>query len=110
MVNKKVVRRPKKHNPTPLQYRIKQFSDYESITQMDKTKAFVYVNLIKAIKITIADNADHVELFNLTDYNSIICLKREDWKEPLNKAIEFFADKEMFEMCVECRNLISLLN
>ena len=105
----KTTRRPKKHKPATLKYTIHNFEDYEKITADDKTKAFIYFHLINAVKTSISNNTDSVELFNLIDFNSTLSLKKEDWKHSLNKAVDFFADKELYEKAAECRDLISLL-
>jgi hypothetical protein len=108
-------RRTKKHNsgtlkyPVSVKYTIHNFSDYERITEDDNTKAFVYLHLVNAVKRSISTNINSIELFKLTDFNSTLSLKREDWKDSLSNAIGFFADKELYEKAAECKHLISLL-
>ena len=106
---KKPVKRPKKHKPATLQYTIRKFEDYETITEMDQTKAFVYLHLVKAVKDSLPIDAPSVELFYLVGYNSTICLDRSDWKDTLETALTFFAEKELYEKAAECKQLLTKL-
>ena len=101
--------RIKKHKPAKLKYTIRNFEEYKILTQNDNTKAFVYMNLIHAVKNSLDQSNESLDLLELTDLNSIITLPRDKWKPTLNRAMEFFSDYELFETCAECKKLIDSL-
>ncbi len=98
-----------KHKPASVRYNIHHFDDYKKLTDQSKTKAFVYMNLVKAVKSGVEDNVNTIELFKLADSNISLILPKDSWKTSLSKAIEFFTEKEMFETCTECQKLIELI-
>ena len=109
MNRRKGLRQTKKHKPASLKYSISRFSDYHSITVNKKTKVFVYMNLVNALKSAIEEKAEIVDLFKLDGTGSCIAIQKDNWRPALNKAMEFFTEEEMFETCAECKKLIDTI-
>src|ERR1700676_5173860 len=84
-----------KHKPASVRYNVHHFDDYKKLTDQSKTKAFVYMNLVKAVKSGVEGNVNTIELFKLADSNISLSLHKNSWKTSLSKAIEFFTEKEM---------------
>lgn len=99
----------KRHKPTSLKYNVHRLSDYKKITDAPKTKAFVYMNLVAAVKTAVEGEMESVDLFKLEGCNASLVLPKAVWKPSLTKAMEFFTEKEMFETCIECKRLIDLI-
>jgi hypothetical protein len=99
----------KKHKPASLKYNVNQVGDYKTITDQPKTKAFIYMNLVNAVKVAVEENLDSIDLFKLADSNVCFVLNKDGWKISLSNAIQFFTEKEMFETCIECQRLIEII-
>jgi endonuclease III-like uncharacterized protein len=53
----------------------------------------------------IKNNLDNIQLFKIADFNSIISIKKEDINSVLDKAINFYAEKEDYDLCQIVKNL-----
>lgn len=73
---------------------------------MVQTREYVYRHLVRAVKSGVEEKVDIVEIFKIIDSDIAITLPKDRWKISLNKAMEFFTEKEMFEYSAECKKLI----
>ena len=92
-----------------LDYDIKNFSDWESITRLNETKVFIFMNLLRSVKDGIDENKSEADLFRVGGTNYILCIDRDDWKIALENAKTFFQLYENYEICAMCNELISQL-
>ena len=93
-----------------LNYSVRNFQEYDLITAMPETQKIVFDNLIEAIKFSIEKKKQEAEIFKLNP-EYCVTLNRDKWKSSLKKAIEFYsaADREDYEKCKQCKDLIEIL-
>lgn len=89
-----------------LSYTIHRFTDYQSITDRKQTKAFIFMNMIRAVTEGIESNKDTVDMFKLGGSNARVMLERKSWKKSLTSALSFFTEIENYETCQTCKDLI----
>jgi len=74
-------------------------------------KYVIYSELVRFIKTMINEGLDSIQaimISNLSD-NIVFVVKRESMSVTLNKAMEYFLDREEFEKCAEIRDLEILI-
>lgn len=95
-----------------------KFSEIPSIPVLDMQDAseffddneeVVYERVIIAVKEGIESNRDSIRLFELNGTGVYITSDRDDWKSGIENAERFFAEKEAYEKCAVCRDLLTKL-
>lgn len=95
-----------------------KFSEIPSIPVLDLSDAadyfdenedIVYNRVIIAIKEGIESKRDVIRLFELNGTGVYLTSERIDWKPGLENAQRFFQEREEYEKCAVCRDLILLL-
>jgi hypothetical protein len=110
-MNQKGKKEVKKKRVVPfLSYSVREFSEYDQISEMPETQQIVFDNLIEAISFSVSKNKEQADIFKLTENNSV-SLSKDKWVGALNKAIEFYSDPEMenYEKCKQCKDIIDKL-
>jgi len=102
-------RNQKKRKLPELNYTIRRFPDYQTITNNSRTKDFLFINLLPAIRDGISNNLDQVPIVQLRGSNTSVILKKDDWKTSISKAIEFYAAQEKYEQCQKFKELLENL-
>jgi hypothetical protein len=51
------------------------------------------------------NNLDIITLFKIADFDSVVRVKKEDINDVLDKAIEFYANNEDYDLCQIVKNL-----
>jgi hypothetical protein len=67
---------------------------------------FVLKDSLKAIDDAIENNLDKVELFNILNLSLIIKLEKSKFKSVLERIMQYYADKEDYDKCIEIQSLI----
>lgn len=62
-----------------------------------------------AIKEGITKKKKSISLFAVANSEYYIELKKDQWKASLEKALEYYVEKEEYDRCIECRDLINKL-
>ncbi len=95
-----------------------KFSEIPSIPVLDMEDAadyfdehedVVYERVIVAVKEGIESKRDIIRLFELNGSGVYLTSEREDWKPGLENAMHYFQEREQYEQCAVCRDLIKLL-
>lgn len=95
-----------------------KFSEIPSIPVLDMEDAadyfdehedVVYERVIVAVKEGIESKRDIIRLFELNGSGVYLTSEREDWKPGLENAMLYFQEREQYEQCAVCRDLIKLL-
>lgn len=76
----------------------------------NQNKELIYSSFItEIIKVKNDTSIKHIEVleFKRDDVRFVIDLKRDQFKDALNKAIEYFLSVEAYERCTECKDLIN---
>lgn len=84
-------------------------ASYDMLTEVPEVIQVVIDETVVAIKEGIAKKKKTINLFEVTNSEYYIELKKEQWKSSLEKALEYYLEKEEYERCAECRDLINKL-
>lgn len=84
-------------------------ASYDMLTEVPEVIQVVIDETVVAIKEGIAKKKKSINLFEVTNSEYYIELKKEQWKSSLEKALEYYLEKEEYERCAECRDLINKL-
>jgi hypothetical protein len=72
-------------------------------------KEVVIEEVIVAIKDAIKRKKSSIELFEVANSDYYLQLNKDKFKPSLETAIEYFVEKEEYDRCIECRDLINKL-
>ena len=73
-------------------------------------KEVVIEEIVYAIKDAIKRKKSKIELFEVANSEYYIELKKEQFKLSLQSAINYFLEKEEYDRCIECRDLMNSIN
>lgn len=100
----------KKRAVPKINYVIRQFEDFETITEQKSVRKMIYDNLIDAIKYSIQNNKKDADVVQIYETDCILSLDKSDWTETLNEAINFYAADDDYDKCIEIQNIIKKYN
>jgi hypothetical protein len=83
--------------------------DYSKLTENESIREVIIEETITAIKDGISKNKKSTPIFEIADSNYYIELERTEWKSTLENVIKYYVDKEDYDTCVKCRDLIEKL-
>ena len=84
--------------------------DEEAQDYFDEESEFVFERIVQAIDEGLQAGVDNIRLFELDGTGKYLTSKKEDWKEGLEQAIQYFITVERYEQCKEAQDLIDKLN
>ena len=76
---------------------------------MSTKKPQIYKSLVEGISEAIKDNNSKIELCEVRNSEVYVTVEKKDWKLSLDKALEFYENKEEYEECSKIKNLIDKL-
>ena len=82
---------------------------YDILTETPEVQKVVIDETVFAIKDGMGKNRKSIPLFEIDNSEFYIELERDKWKITLEKAIEYYAQEEDYNKCIECRDLINKL-
>ena len=85
-------------------------ADYSQLEEHPGVKEVVIEEVIVAIKEAIKTKKTSISLFEVANSGYYIELKKEQFKSSLESALEYFLEKEEYNRCAECRDLINKIN
>lgn len=91
--------------PKIIRFSIEDKEDFQTLMDSEKFMDTLYTEAINSIEDGIKNNLDNIQLFKIADYNSMVSIEKKDINEVLDKAIEFYADKEDYDLCQLIKNL-----
>jgi hypothetical protein len=91
--------------PKIIRFSIEDKEDFQTLMDSEKFMDTLYTEAVNSIEDGIKNNLDNIQLFKIADYNSIVSIKKENINFVLDKAIEFYADKEDYDLCQIIKNL-----
>lgn len=95
-----------------------RYSEIPSIPVLDMSDAadffddnedIVYNRVIVAVKEGIAFGKNVIRLFELNGSGVYLTSEKDDWKPGLENAMQYFEEREEYEKCAECRDLLKQL-
>lgn len=84
-------------------------TDYLQLTKIPEVRTAVLNESLVAIKEGISKNKKSISLFEIANSNYYIELDKTKWKSTLENLLEYFIQKEDYDKCIECRDLIKQL-
>ena len=82
-------------------------ASYDQLNEMPEVKEVVIEEVINAIRDAIKRKKSKIELFEVADSDYYLELDKNKFKTSLETAIEYFVEKEEYDKCIECRDLIN---
>lgn len=75
----------------------------------EENREWVYDRILQAIDEGIELKRDNIRLFELNGTGVYITSNREDWKNGLESAIEYYVGLEKYEKCIVAKQLMNKL-
>ena len=91
--------------PKIIRFSIDNKEEFQVLTTSDKFMDMLYTEAINSIEDGIKNNLDIITLFKIADFDSVVRVKKEDINGVLDKAIEFYANNEDYDLCQIVKNL-----
>ncbi len=91
--------------PKIIRFSIDNKEDFQKLINSDKFMDTLYTEAINSIEDGIKNNLETIQLFRIADFNSIVSIKKENINEVLDRAIDFYADKEDYDLCQIIKSL-----
>lgn len=88
---------------------IKPGASFRPLTEIPEVKEVVIEETIVAIKEGIKKKKKSISLFEIAGSDYYVELEKDKWKLSLENAIEYYLEKEDYNKCIECRDLIGKL-
>ena len=88
---------------------IKPGASFRPLTEVPEIREIVIEETIVAIKEGINKKKKSISLFEIAGSDCYIELGKDQWKLSLENAIEYYIEKEDYNKCIECRDLIGKL-
>lgn len=83
--------------------------NYSQLKDIPTIQHLILNETINAIKDGINKNKENTSILEISDSNCIVELAKEYWKITLEKGMNYFANIEDYDKCIEIRDLISKL-
>jgi hypothetical protein len=84
-------------------------ASYDQLHEIPEVKEVVIEEVIIAVKDAIKRKKSSIELFEVANSDYYLQLSKDKFKPSLEAAIEYFVEKEEYDRCIECRDLINKL-
>jgi hypothetical protein len=93
-----------------LQVNVADNALYKQLVHHPDIKEIVIEALIEAVADGLNSKKKSVPLFEVADCEYYIELEKDKWKPSLEMAIEYYAEKEDYDACACCRDLINKIS
>jgi hypothetical protein len=84
-------------------------ASYDQLHEIPEVKEVVIEDFIVAVREAIRRKKSSIELFEVANSDYYLELKKDQFKSSLETALEYFIEKEEYDRCIECRDLINKL-
>ena len=74
--------------------------------ELSSKRPQVYKSLIEGVSEAIKKNKKVIKLCEVKNSNIYITVEKPEWKDSLDKALEFYENEEEYEECSKIKNLI----
>ena len=92
-----------------LRVSIEPGASYSQLKEVPEIQKVVLEEAVYAIKEGIEKNKPSISLFEVAYSDYYIELKKDKWKLTLEKALEYYIEREEYDKCAETRDLINKL-
>lgn len=91
--------------PKTIRFSIDDKEDFQVLKDSEKFMDTIYTEAINSIEDGIKNGLDNIQLFKVADFNGIVSIKKTELNTVLDKAIDFYAGKEDYDLCQLIKNL-----
>jgi hypothetical protein len=85
-------------------------NDFKILAKDPKVIGLINERLVEAIGEGMKSKKKEIPIYKLSSHESyFVIIKQEQWKPSLSKALESYVEKEDWDMCIKCRDLINQL-
>jgi hypothetical protein len=84
-------------------------ASYDQLHEIPEVKEVVIEEVIVAIREAVKRKKSSIELFEVANSDYYLQLNKDKFKPSLETALEYFLEKEEYDRCIECRDLINKL-
>lgn len=85
-------------------------ASYDQLHEIPEVKEVVIEELLVAIKDAVRGKKKSIQLFEVADSGYYLELKKDQFKSSLQTALDYFVEKEEYDKCIECRDLMNSIN
>ena len=82
---------------------------FEFNEELSPKKHQVYKSLIDGVTEAIKENKKEIKLCEVKNSGIFITVEKENWKDSLDSALQYYIDVEEYEECSKIKNLIDKL-
>jgi len=104
-----MVKRKMRRKIPVLRVSIEPGASYSQLREIPEIQKVVIEEAVYAIKEGIAKNKSSISLFEVAYSDYYIDLGKDKWKLTLEKALEYYIEREEYDKCAEARDLINKL-
>jgi len=104
-----MVKRKMKRKIPVLRVSVEPGASYSQLKEVPEIQKVVLEEAVYAIKEGIEKNKPSISLFEVAYSDYYIELKKDKWKSTLEKALEYYIEREEYDKCAEARDLINKL-
>ena len=84
-------------------------ANYSQLHDIPEVKEVVIEEILAAIKDAVKTKRKSISLFDVAESDYYIEIKEENYKSSLQTALNYFLEREEYDRCIECRDLINKL-
>ena len=77
--------------------------------ELKQKKRQVYNSLVEGISEAFKNNSSEIKLCEVKYANTYLTVHKDSWSESLAKAMDFYIEKEEYEMCSQIKILLKQL-
>ena len=77
--------------------------------ELNRKRPQVYKSLIEGISEAFTTKVEEIKLCEVKYANTYLTVHKNDWSGSLAKALDFYIEREEYEMCSTIKNLIDKL-
>ena len=82
---------------------------FEYNEELSSKKQQVYKSLVEGVSEVIKTNKKFFQLCEVKNSNMYITVDKHEWKNSLDKALQYYINKEEYEQCSKIKSLIDML-
>ena len=82
---------------------------FDNNEELSSKKPQVYKSLIEGVSEAIKTDKKEIKLCEVKNSNIFITVEKQEWKNSLDSALQFYIDIEEYEQCSKIKNLLDKL-
>jgi hypothetical protein len=81
--------------------------DLDALATSEQFTSFILQNSLDIITQAMEEKKDKVELFNIVNMSFIVEIEKSQYPSILKKIMEYYADQEDYDKCIEIQNVLN---